>query len=160
QASPPVAAAPAAPASVTTAPAKAALKSTPSPKPVPATIKPPQKPFAVLVREQWKLFYPLIERWFGVLRTHALGFWDRVREALSEDRPEVPVPSTTDAATGSAGGAPGAAPRSATAGTTIIQPSAQVRDAIKRVSEQAAALPGDADATVTIQEMSLSLNAR
>ena len=41
-----------------------------------------------------------------------------------------------------------------------MQPSAQVRDAIRRVSEQAATLTADTDASIAVQEIQLSLSAR
>ena len=146
-------AAPAASAAPAPAPARPAVKSsTPAPKPAPA--KPPRKSFAAVVAEQTKSLSPAIERLSGGLKTQAAGLWNRVRESLSEVSTE---PASAPQATSSQSAAtPGSGIRSG----AMVQPSAQVRDAIRRVSEQAATLTADTDASIAVQEIQLSLSAR
>lgn len=150
--------APATAAAATAAPAPAPAKpappksSTPSPRPAPPQA--PRKSFGALVAEQSKALSPAIERLSGGLKTQAAGLWNRVRESLSEVSAEpAPAPqaaSSQNAATPGSGIRPGG----------MVQPSAQVRDAIRRISEQAATLSADTDATIAITDIQLSLNAR
>jgi hypothetical protein len=150
---PVVAADPAPPAASVAAAKGPAQGPPPSPRQATTARRPPQKPFAVLLQEQSKSLYALVGGWVGALRVQALELWNRIREALSEERSEA-----TQAPNAAAQSTPAA--QAKTPSGRIVQPSAQVRDAIKRISEQAAVLPADTDASITVQEINLSLNAR
>jgi len=91
--------------------------------------------------------------WYADVRSRLSQLRNREAEALAGGSVNNP------GGTGEAPAAERPAPQPAASAGTIVQPSAQVRDTIKRISEQVALLSPGTDGAVTISGTQLELSA-
>jgi len=108
--------------------------------------------FVTWLLRQWELLADQLNGWYTDVRSRLLQFRNRGAEVAAAS---VHNPSTGAEAPGS----DRPAPQAAASAAAMVQPSAKVREAIKRVSEQVASLPPDADGAVSISGTRLDLSA-